>query len=231
MELIIFFFTLGFSSVLLKLLSNKMGWKVSWLLPIVLGFVIAVIATVWISMENDQETAKASTPPVSTAQEPSVAEPKETVAAAASEPDSSEDLTEKEAYEFAQDLFKKIEDDEKFVKDAFELKEENTLFKYVVTDWPEYVNKPHRFYPKAQVIHGYKYFPSGEAVSPYTPCDTALLDLNLYASAMQHLIREDTATLRKILRQEEEDYLKSKARCEARVKVSYEQALADHEKE
>lgn len=227
MELIIFFFTLGFSSVLIKLFSNKMGWKVSWLLPIVLGFVIAILTTIFLSINQNKEQVKSDTIPTKT----------ESVTTATSEPvlnedlTKTEDLTETEAYEFAQELFKKIEGDEKFLRDAFELKEYNTLSKYVLTDWPEYVNRPHRFYPKAQVSYGYKYFPSGDTVSPYTPCDTALIDLNLYAGAMQHLIREDTATMRKILRQEEEDYLKSKARCKKRVDMTYEQALAADENE
>lgn len=141
------------------------------------------------------------------------------------------DLTEAEAYEFAKTLYKKINSDERFVKDAFELKEYNTLSKYVLSDWFEYTNQPHRYYPKAQVSYGSKYFPQSDAVSPYTACDTAFGDLFLYANAMQHLLREDTAVSRKILRQEEEDYLKSKARCKERVDMTYEQAVTAEENE
>uniref|UniRef100_UPI0015D447D5 hypothetical protein n=1 Tax=Acinetobacter sp. YH01022 TaxID=2601036 RepID=UPI0015D447D5 len=104
MELIIFFFTLGFSSVLIKLFSNKMGWKVSWLLPIVLGFVIAILTTIFLSINQNKEQVKSDTIPTKT----------ESVTTATSEPvlnedlTKTEDLTETEAYEFAQELFKKI---------------------------------------------------------------------------------------------------------------------------
>lgn len=141
------------------------------------------------------------------------------------------DLTEAEAYEFAKNLYKKIDSDERFVKDAFELKEYNTLSKYVSSDWIEYSEQPHRYYPKAQATIGRKYFPQNGAVTPYNSCDTAFTDLYLYANAMQDLLREDTAVSRKILRQEEEDYLKSKARCKERVDMTYEQAVTAEENE
>lgn len=204
-----------------------MGWNVSWLLPIVLGFVIAILTTIFLSINQNKKQVRSDAIPTK-------AEP---VTTATSEPvlneylTKGEDLTETEAYNFAQELFKKIEEDEKFLKDAFELKEYNTLSKYVSTDWLEYTDQPHRYYPKAQVNYGSKYFPEGDAVSPYTACDTAFRDLYLYASAMQNLVHDDTAILRKILRQEENDYLKSKARCKERVDMTYEQALTAEENE
>ena len=221
MEIIIFFFTLVFSSGLIKFFSKKIGWNVSWLLPIVLGFVIAVLATVFFSMSQKkiqvtEDTVQVTANPINTVAHKSAL---------------NEELSNFEAYEFAQELYKKIESDEKFIEDAFELKEYNTLSKYVSTDWIEYTEQPHRFYPKAQVTYGSKYFPEGKSVAPYTACDTAFRDLYIYASAMQHLILEDTATFRKILRQEQEDYLKSKSRCKKRVDMTYEQALAADENE
>lgn len=228
MELIIFCFTLGFSSVLIKLFSNKMGWKVSWLLPIVLGFVIAILTTVFFSLSHDKEQVKSDA--ISTQAEP------ETITATSEQILNedlikAEDLTRTEAYEFSQELFKKMEEDEKFLKDAFELKEYNTLSKYVLTDWLEYTDRPHRYYPKAQVTYGSKYFPESDAVSPYTSCDTAFRDLYLYASAMEKLLRDDTATNRQTYRTRKENYLKSKARCKARVDMTYEQALDAADKE
>ena len=221
MELIIFFFALVLSSVIIKLFSNKMGWKVSWLLPVVLGFVIAVLITVFFSMNQKQiqvteDTVQVTADPINTV--PS----KSTVNA---------DLSNVEAYEFAQELYKKIESDEKFLEDAFELKEYNTLSKYVSNDWPEYTERPHRFYPKAQVTYSSKYFPEGKSVAPYTACDTAFRDLYLYASAMEKLLRDDTATNRQTYRTRKENYLKSKARCKARVDMTYEQALDAADKE
>ncbi|WP_228286624.1 hypothetical protein [Acinetobacter pittii] len=140
------------------------------------------------------------------------------------------ELTPDEAKKFAVQLLKKINEDEKFIRDAAELKEKETLEKYVMHDWNDYVQKPFSTVEEKMGI-GHAYFPSSTVMYPYTSCDTAFTDLNLYANALYQLAREDTATMRKIVRQEEDDYLKSKAKCEARVKLTYEQALAEDEKE
>ena len=141
-----------------------------------------------------------------------------------------EELTPTEARNFAVNLLKKINDDEQFIRDAYELKEIATLEKYVLNDWNNYVSKP--FSPVEEKIgFGHLYFPSSNAMSPYTICDTAFTDLNLYANALYKQLREDTATIRKIVRQEEADYLKSKAKCEERVNLTYDQALAADEAE
>lgn len=71
MEIIIFFFTLVFSSGLIKFFSKKIGWNVSWLLPIVLGFVIAVLATVFFSMSQKkiqvtEDTVQVTANPINT---------------------------------------------------------------------------------------------------------------------------------------------------------------------
>lgn len=140
------------------------------------------------------------------------------------------ELTPDEAKKFAVQLLKKINDDEKFIRDAYELREENTLEKYVMNDWNSYVQKPFSSVEEKMGI-GHAYFPSSTVMYPYTSCDTAFTDLNLYANALYQQVRKDTATMRKIVNQEEADYLKSKAKCEARVKLTYEQALAEDEKE
>lgn len=212
MELFIFFFTFILSAIFLKLLSNKLNWKFSWLLPAVMGFVIATIVILSISLQADQKLQSQPDPSLNINNQPG-------------------ELTENEAYNFAQDLYKKIEDDEKFLEDAFELKEYDTISKYVLTDWPEYANRPHRFYPKAPVSYGHKYFPESDTVAPYTACDTAFIDLSILAGSMMRLVQEDTATLRKIYRMEHEDFLKSKAQCKERVNMTYEQALAADESE
>ncbi|WP_407324356.1 hypothetical protein [Acinetobacter pittii] len=138
------------------------------------------------------------------------------------------ELTPDEAKKFAIKLLKKINDDEKFIRDAYELKEKDILEKYVMNDWNEYVQKPFSSV-EAKIGIGHAYFPSSTVMYPYTSCDTAFTDLNLYANALYQQVREDTATMRKIVNQEEADYLKSKAQCEAQVKLTYEQALAADE--
>lgn len=142
----------------------------------------------------------------------------------------TEDITPEQAHKFAKNLLNKIEEDEKFLNDAFELREYNTLSKYVMTDWPNYVNQPYSDVEAKQPM-GRPYFPVSDVASPYAKCDTALGDLFNYAGAMENLVREDTATLRKIYRKEKEDFFKSKAQCAERVNMTYDQAYEADEKE
>jgi len=46
---------------------------------------------------------------------------------------------------------------------------------------------------------------------------------------MGNLLKEDTATNRKIYRKEKEDFLKSKAQCAERVNMTYDQAYEAYE--
>lgn len=135
----------------------------------------------------------------------------------------TEELSPVEAKSFATLLLKKINDDEKFVLDAYELKEQPTLEKYFY-DLQAYMQPVPDDFTKS-------YWPDSDLLSPYTKCDTALRDLQLYANALSHQLRDDTASTRKIVRQEEEDYRKSKAKCEERVNLTYEEALAADEAE
>lgn len=132
-------------------------------------------------------------------------------------------LTPIEAKAFAENLLKKINDDEKFINDAYALKEQNTLEKYF------YDNQSYKF-PDPENYQN-SYWKDPEALAPYTKCSTALDDLQLYANALKNKLREDTATMRKIARQEKEDYEKSKAQCERRAKLTYEQALTEDNSE
>lgn len=132
-------------------------------------------------------------------------------------------LTPGEAKSFATKLLKKIDDDEKYVLDAYELKEQPILEKYFY-DVQAYMQPIPDDFTKS-------YWTDSDALAPYTKCDTALGDLQLYALALSQQLKDDTATTRKIVRQEEEDYRKSKAKCEERVHLTYEQALAADEAE
>ena len=99
MEIIIFFFTLVFSSGLIKFFSKKIGWNVSWLLPIVLGFIIAALVTVFFSMSQKKIQVTEDAVQVT-------ANPINTVTTKSS---LHYDLSETEAFEFAQELYKKID--------------------------------------------------------------------------------------------------------------------------
>lgn len=141
----------------------------------------------------------------------------------------AEDITPEQAHEFAKNLLNKIEEDEKFLNDAFELGEYNTFSKYVMTDWPNYVNEPYSKVEAKQPM-GRPYFPSSDVASPYAKCDTALGDLYIYAGVMGNLLKEDTATNRKIYRKEKEDFSQSKNECAQRVNLSYDEAYDLDEK-
>ncbi|RSN77891.1 hypothetical protein [Acinetobacter haemolyticus] len=143
---------------------------------------------------------------------------------------SNEDITPEEAQAFATNLYQKIESDQQFLEDAFELKEYQTLSRYVLSDFSEYISTPHIYAPRA-IGYMNKYFPDSDVLNPYNVCDTAFRDLSLYAGAMMHLAREDTAELRKILSQEKDDFLKSKAKCEHRINLTYKQAVDEYENE
>ncbi|AZN69312.1 hypothetical protein DX910_14690 [Acinetobacter haemolyticus] len=143
---------------------------------------------------------------------------------------NSDDITSEEAQTFATKLYQKIEGDQQFLEDAFELKEYQTLSKYVLSDFSEYISTPHIYAPRA-IGYINKYFPDSNLIDPYNICDTAFRDLSLYAGAMMNLTREDTAVLRQILKQEKDDFLKSKAKCEHRINLTYEQAVDEYEKE
>lgn len=137
------------------------------------------------------------------------------------------DITPKEAKAFAEQLYNKIVKDQQFLEDAFELKEYDILSKYIITDWAAYANAPHQYAPRALSKGGFVYYPSSEVMYPYSVCDTAYSDLNIYAGTMEMLLREDTANLRQIMRQEKEDYEKSVAKCKHRVELPYSEALAE----
>jgi hypothetical protein len=65
--------------------------------------------------------------------------------------------------------------------------------------------------------------------APYLKCDTAWNDLGLYASAMHNALRDPKAVTRKILAQEKEDYERSLAYCEKRLKMAPAEAWKHYE--
>lgn len=116
-------------------------------------------------------------------------------------------LTAAEAHDFAKWLLKRISDEELYLKDAIALKEVNT------------VEKIHQDLTRPAD------WPAGDAADPYTKCDTARIDLGILANAQLMNLKSPSATMQKIVRQETEDYQKSKGLCEVRVKMTAEQAV------
>lgn len=142
---------------------------------------------------------------------------------AASEPEK--ELTPAAAKAFATSLLKKIDDDEKFILDAYQLGEFNTLNKYMLVDLHNFMMKPYSKYEVDDI--GSKYFPLSAVAKPYLSCDTALRDFSGYGFALLRLMKDDSADLRKIMRQQKKNFEESKAKCRHRVSLSYEDALKE----
>lgn len=84
-----------------------------------------------------------------------------------------------------------------------------------------------------QKYWGNKPFWAGDAaaVGPYAPCQTAMMDLALVASASEQALRDPNTITKKILVEEQEDYAKSKGRCELRLAMPPAQAWTEYEAE
>ncbi len=93
---------------------------------IVFAAVICMIGLVGCSKEEEPKTETTATNATEQA-EPKPVEQESS--------QSGEDFTPEQAQAFAKNLLHKIEEDEKFLNDAFELKEYDTLSKYVLNDW------------------------------------------------------------------------------------------------
>ncbi len=114
-----------------------------------------------------------------------------------------------EAHKFATEYYQKVLEQEAFLKDAVRLKEVATVNKISID---AITSKPK--------------WPQDGSADPYTECDTAWIDLGLLASVQHKLLREESAELKRIERQEAADYAKSKAACAKRVKMTPAQAIA-----
>lgn len=139
--------------------------------------------------------------------------------------------SDEEIYNFGKGLFTKIQADEQMLTDAFKAKDVKRIENYSLYEWQDYINKPYG--PEEEKMEfGHRYFPSSDKASVYTVCDTAFGDLNLLAGAMVHVL-EDPAngSFQKIYKQEFEDYSKSKAECQARVSLSFDDAVKAYENE
>lgn len=149
-----------------------------------------------------------------------------------SKPKAAEEitLTPKQARDFAHNLYKKIEEDELFIRDAAQLGEYDTIQKYILKDWPSYVDIPYDS-TKAVAEFGRHYWPNSYQVKPYTICDTAFIGLYQLAGSFGHLIREDTANMRKTIREYESRYKSDKSECKKRIEMSYEEAWKAEEAE
>lgn len=116
------------------------------------------------------------------------------------------EMTLTQAHAFAEKYLSKLNEQELYLMDAVKLNEIKTVDRIEsdllnIPEWPESVT-----------------------LNPYTKCDTAWRDLFILAGAHSMSLKEQSATLMKIVRQETSDYQNSKSKCEARVNMTPEQA-------
>lgn len=118
-------------------------------------------------------------------------------------------LTKEQAKEFAVGILDKINTEEQNALKSFENQDINTL-KQQDQDLTNYV---------------FSYWLDDDALAPYTKCDSALRDLQLYVGSLKMQLENNKPQMQKITDQEKKDYLKSKNTCETLVKMSYDEAL------
>ena len=132
----------------------------------------------------------------------------------ASAPTMQNTMSNDEAKKFAENLYEKIKTEENTARTAYKNNDktkmtelESGLQTYILGDGQ---NKG--------------YWIDDPALDPYTKCDTAIRNLYIYVGAMKMELMKHTKSLKAITNQEEQDYLKSKAKCENLVVLSYDEA-------
>lgn len=136
-------------------------------------------------------------------------------------------ITENEARAFAQKLYKKMQEDELFINNAFELGEYQTLIKYS-NDFQIFASTPYSEY-EAKKEMAQTYFPDSPIATPYAICDRALNELNGWNTAMMNIGKsnvsaQDIAYYRQNLSYKEQLYKESKEACHKRINLTYQQA-------
>ncbi|MHA3079538.1 hypothetical protein [Acinetobacter sp. ANC 5502] len=199
MELIIFIISFVIFTISFKFISQKLNWKLSWLLPITLGFTVAILLTTSISIFLEKKHAPLT--------KEVVINDKKIV-----EDFDTSNMTDKDAYIFAQQLFFKITDDSEYVEQAYKNNDLNKLNRYI-KEWDEFAHTPFSKV-EMQKPNGLPYFPNTPLMDHYVKCDTAFMDLNLMANAYYYYLRDKTESLEKIKIKQEQKFRNSKAECE-----------------
>lgn len=132
-------------------------------------------------------------------------------------------LSPDEAIKFGETLLAKINLNEESIQKAYEEEDIVALAQYeqdLFNDMYANTSQPTK-----------SYWIDDDTLNPYLKCDSALGDLYLYTGVLNMQLNNDTDSLRNIVKQEEQDYLRSKAKCEERVAMNYDDALIAYEQE
>lgn len=129
---------------------------------------------------------------------------------------------------FATELYQKIDDDQKYLEDAFELGEMRTIGEYMSKILPKYRDEPF------DLNHGTPsdpYWPNAKEAEIYNWCRDAFGNLDVYSQLLFSAVSSDTAFNRRSIRNSKSNLEKSKANCKTRVDMTPEQAIAADEAE
>ncbi len=148
--------------------------------------------------------------PAQTAQETQAEPPQANLTSANQNPEQPTKLTKEQAKDFAVGVLEKIKNEEQNALKSFANQDINAL-KQQDQDLINYVLG--------------SYWLDDDALAPYTKCDIALRDLQLYVGSLKMQLENNTPQMQKIAEQEKQDYLKSKNTCEKLVQMPYNEAL------
>lgn len=143
------------------------------------------------------------------------------------EPIEPTEMTPQQAHDFGKKLYKQIVEYELFIRDAFELGSLQD-FEQFDLEFNAFVQKPYGA-SEAQLAFGQKYFPDNVVAEPYIICDKALNGLYFLGNGMRLIIKQDSASIRKSLRETEGYFLKAKEDCKSIVDMPYEKAVEVYE--
>ena len=138
------------------------------------------------------------------------------------------EITPDQAKAFGENLYKKMENDESLIQDAFKTKNKDALNK-LQEDFMVFTSTPFSEKETQQQL-GQKYFPTDPIAEPYILCDRALNSLYIEITSMQSILREDTKYMRDSLQEKQEYYKKSKTECKTIIDMDYDSAVAEYEK-
>jgi hypothetical protein len=133
-------------------------------------------------------------------------------------------LSPTEVTTFVQNIYKRIEEDEQYLKDAVDSKDVKGLTDYG-DRWNAFAFSPYRDPPPNTTPRmGQKYWPNSDDADPYIACDEAINELSSLANMYKFRITSDAAWVRGGIREHESTYHKAKLLCKKRIDMTYEQA-------
>ena len=136
-------------------------------------------------------------------------------------------MTPEQAHEFIQKLYKKIENDQKFLEYSFKQHDKKAVADYVANDWNKYAYTPYSEKEAKQT--GASYFPDDDTIAPYLTCDATFSDLLFYANSISLLLTENNPNSHRIYTESKGNLERSKQKCLRLLKMPYSKVEEEYE--